>query len=108
MVATLDADACTSPECVLSADAEAIAPDVHAWYAFSVESTSDTHLLAARSPTYVTSMFATCGSLFTAAATFSLVIVRVGDPYCRLVIFEIVSLMPASTHVALVSPPASV
>ena len=54
-----------------------------------VESTSDTHLWLAKSPTYVNTMLAACGSRFVAAATFVLVMVLAGEPYCRPVILPI-------------------
>ena len=49
-------------ERVASSAAAAIAPDTHGSFPFrpvNVESTSDTHLLPARSPTYVSSMLVT-------------------------------------------------
>jgi hypothetical protein len=43
-------------------------------------------------------MFATCGSLLVAAAIFVLVMVRVGEPYVSVVILEVVSRIPESSH----------
>jgi hypothetical protein len=80
----------------------------------SEASTSEIHLSDAKSPTYVTTAApATCGSVFVAAATFVLVIVRTGKlgldvPYLMLVIFEIVKRIPLSAHDADVVPSPSV
>jgi mannose/fructose/N-acetylgalactosamine-specific phosphotransferase system component IIC len=66
------------------------------------------YLLFVKSPVYVTTMLATCGSLFVAVGFSTLVIVLLGSEYCNVVIFEIVSLIPVSTHVELVVPTPSV
>ena len=77
-------------------------------------STTDSHLCVLKSPKYVmTAMLATCGRRFVAAATFVLVIVRIGKlelevPYWMLVTLEMVSRIPLSVHEADDVPLASV
>jgi hypothetical protein len=70
----------TAPEWIVSAVAAATVPTTHGLFVFNVESTNDSHFSLAKPPAYVIATFATCGNLFVAAATFVLLIVRVGMP----------------------------
>ena len=78
MISRVPAVACIEPECVLSAAAAATVASQQGLAPFRVESTNDTHLSISRSPAYVTTTFATWGSLFVAAITFVLLMVRTG------------------------------
>jgi hypothetical protein len=58
-IVTTDETACTDPEYDESADAAATVPSAHGNALFSVESTSDTHLVLPRLPLYVSSSVVT-------------------------------------------------
>jgi hypothetical protein len=62
----------------MSSPAAATVPFTQGLAPFNVESINDSHLAPARSPTYVTTMFWTWGSLLVAAITLVLYMVRTG------------------------------
>ena len=96
--------ACKGPDALSEAAPAATGPEAQGDPLFNVASTIEIHFCGARLPTYVTAMFACCGSRFVALEP---VIDRAGDPYVIDVTSGVgkVSLIPESAHeVSLVVP----